>query len=129
MEAETKEHLLKLERNLCEAVKRRDRPAAEAILAADFVATGHAGNFVDREKYLDIHFSPEREFAVFDTSKQTILIYEKAAIVMGEIIIENAKMLNKHEPPKRYTAVYLNRAANWQCAAWQETPIQTEEKF
>lgn len=121
--------LLEAESTICAAVKQRDRAKLDNILAQEFVATGHAGNVVDKAEYLQIHLSPEREFTVFDASKQIFRIYDAAAIVMGEIEIVNAKMPDKHDPPKRYTAVYVRKENDWKCAAWQETPIQKDEKF
>lgn len=125
----TEKMLGAVETALCEAVKNRDRDVLNKVLSDDFIATGHAGNVVDKAKYMEIHLSSTREFTVFDTSETIYRIYGDAAILMGEIRIVNAKMPEKKDPPKRYTAVYIRNDDDWKCAAWQETPIQTKEKF
>ena len=127
---ENTENALKAaETALCDAVKQRDCAALDARLADEFIATGHAGNVVDKAKYMEIHLSPEREFTVFDTSETIFRIYEKVAILMGEISIVNARMPEKKDLPKRYTSVYVKNENDWKCAVWQETPIQSGEKF
>lgn len=114
---------LDLERRLAAAVLARDRPSAEAVLAPDFVATGHAGNTVNRTEYLDIHFAPERRFTRFDTTNQTIAAVAGATIITGTVTMINAN-LAQNRPPARYVALYAPAEDGvLQLRFWQETPI------
>lgn len=115
--------ILATEDELIAAVLAKDRGRAEHVLHPDFVATGHAGNFVDKIKYLDTHFSPERDFTVFETRDQSLLKADGAVVVSGWTTITNAASAEQIAP-KRYTAVYVPAAdARWQILTWQETPI------
>ena len=53
----TEKMLGAVETALCEAVKNRDRDGLDKVLRDDFIATGHAGNVVDKAKYMEIHLS------------------------------------------------------------------------
>ena len=115
--------ILAVERALIDAVLTKDRAGAEAVLADEFTATGHAGNFVDRKTYLDIHFTAEREFTEFTTRDQVLVQVADAVLVCGWTSITSAAA-SRSFGPKRYTALYAPTSGGvWKILYWQETPI------
>lgn len=124
-----REAVLATEQKLIDAVLSKDRARADAVLHPAFVATGHAGNFVDKTKYLDIHFAPERDFTVFETRDQLLLGADGAVVVSGWTTMTNAAS-SEAVAPKRYSAVYVPAAGSgsgWKILSWQETPILDEK--
>ncbi len=121
--------VLAVEAQLVRAVLSRDRESAERVLADDFVATGHAGNVVDRAAYLDIHFSPERRFVRFDTEDRQVATLGTTALVTGRVTMVNDK-LDRNPPPARYSALYVPLDhEGWVLLHWQETPIVEQALF
>ena len=108
------------------AVTSRDRAAADALIAEDFRAIGHTGNLVDKDTYLEIHFSPERDFTVFEGSDSTVLAIGAAHVLTGKFTIENA-LAEEQLPPSMITAVFADRSGNGlKIVSWQETTISKE---
>lgn len=117
--------ILSAEAELTAGVLQKDRTRAAAVLAPDFVAIGHAGNVVGRDDYLDIHFSPDRDFVQFETRDQKVLHLGGAAVVYGWTTARNANS-DDQVPPKQYLAVVVPVGGRWIIQTWQETPIRDE---
>jgi hypothetical protein len=120
--------ILQTEAALCRAVLANDQPTARQLLADTFIAIGHAGNKVDKEQYLSIHFSPERKFVRFDPVDQVVQVFETIGLVIGRITVVNGKTTH-NPPPAFYTAVYHRFSTDWHLISWQETPIQDNPVF
>lgn len=119
---ETEQKIRKLERELIEAVLRRDSDFLKNILADDLTFITPHGDLFD--KTVMTNFDGKLVNESIETDEIVVRIYDQTAIVTGRATIKSRYEEQDLSGQYRFTRVYVKRE-NWQIAAYQATRIAT----
>jgi ketosteroid isomerase-like protein len=126
--AETLEQeIRKLDLTAAEAILRKDFAALDRLCAEDFTVNSPRNEIVKgREGVKDLIRRGVVDYASFTREIETVLIYEKTAIVMGrETVVANenpGKIV-----PRRYTNIWTKRSGKWLLTARHANDISSNQ--
>ena len=110
-----------LERELIEAILRRDEDFLKRILADDLTVITPFGDFVGKAEMARFDEKLFNESIV--TDEIVVRVYEQTAIVTGRATIKSRYEEQDLSGQYRFTRIYLKRDA-WQIVAYQATRIK-----
>jgi ketosteroid isomerase-like protein len=121
---ETEREIRKLERELIDAVLRRDSGYLKNILADDVTVITPFGDLFNKAVMTNFDENLVNESITTDEIK--LRIYDKAAIVTGRAVIKSRYENRDLSGEYRFTRVYLKQP-DWQIVAYQATRIEKTE--
>lgn len=117
---ETEKEIRKLEKDLIEAILRRDFDFLNQILADELTAVTPFGDLLGKEMMTNFDEKLVNQSIVTDEIK--VNIFEKTAVVTGRATIKSRYENQDLSGQYRFTRVYFKRDA-WQIIAYQATRI------
>lgn len=115
--------ILKLDRELFEAVWRADATARDRIVANDFAYVTYAGEFLTKPEWIATVKTPASPSDEFKISDAKVRVYGDTAIATGylETLFRLEQSTGRAE--FRYTNVYMKRQGRWLAVSGQATPV------
>jgi len=117
---ETEKEIRKIEKDLIEAILRRDTDFLNRILADEFTAITPLGDLLDKQIMANLDEKLVNQSIITDEIK--VNVFDKTAIVTGRATIKSQYENRDLSGRYRFTRVYFKREA-WQIIAYQATRI------
>lgn len=117
---ETEREIRELEKDLIEAILRRDSDFLNRILADEFTAVTPFGDLFGKETMTNFDEKLINQSIVTDEIK--VNVFDKTAVVTGRATIKSRYDNQDLSGRYRFTRVYFKREA-WQIIAYQATRI------
>ena len=117
------DEIIKLERELIEAILRRDSAFLEKILAEDLSVVTPFGDLANKAMMVNFDDNLVNESIVTDEIQ--VRVYSDAAVVTGRATIKSRYANQDLSGQYRFTRVYFKREA-WRIVAYQATRIAAE---
>lgn len=122
--SETEREIRKLERELIEAILRRDSAFLNNIMADDLSAITPFGDLLGKAVMINFDDNLVNESIVTDEIK--VRIYGDTAIVTGRATLQSRYANQDLSGQYRFTRVYFKQKENWRIVAYQATRIAEE---
>lgn len=106
-----------MERELAQALMRRDRAMVGSILAEDYILTTSRGNLVDKPRAMADLGSPDLAVESCEIDDVNVRVYGGAAVVIGRSSVTGQLGDQDLSGRFRYTRVYARRQGRWQIVA------------
>jgi ketosteroid isomerase-like protein len=117
------EEVLTVERAWVQAIKSRDIPTLERILAEDYTQILADGNVIGKQAALESYKSLARYWEYAESVDHEIRIYGNTAVMLALWKARGENHGKKFDYQSRFLAVYVKNAGQWQLTADQSTPI------
>lgn len=111
------QQLLKLERQLFDALINKDAKALDRIIASDYSAIDQDGSVIDKAQVLEMVKSGK-------ISVKTVITEDEKMRSLGTTAIVTGRSLWDGWNEVRHTVVWARRQGRWQAVSWQETSIR-----
>ncbi len=120
---EDEQALLQIERDMAEALVKKDAAAMDKMLANEFQANygGWVGN---KKQYLSVLKSDTTKFESMTNSEMKALVLGDTAIVHGLATVRSSMAGKDTSGQERYTDVFVKREGRWQCVTGYGTKVQ-----
>lgn len=122
--ASVEEHLMKLERDAVDAMKRNDISFLENLEAPDYLFIDPAGMVHTREEDLAIARSGDLKIESINIDEMKVRVYGDTAVVTGQSTVKGAFKTQDISGKYRWTDVFVKRNGKWQLVNAQLTPVQ-----
>jgi ketosteroid isomerase-like protein len=122
--ASVEEHLMKLERDAVDAMKRNDISFLENLEAPDYLFIDPAGMVHTREEDLAIARSGDLKIESMNIDEMKVRVYGDTAVVTGQSTVKGAFKTQDISGKYRWTDVFVKRNGKWQLVNAQLTPVQ-----
>ncbi|MGI8811545.1 MAG: nuclear transport factor 2 family protein [Pyrinomonadaceae bacterium] len=123
------QEVLKLEKEMYEALIRPDTPFFERILAEDYAEARVSGGMIDKARLIQILKSGRLKVLAYDINEVRVRIYGKTALATGrysrnELINGLDGKETEYNQQGRFVDVWEKRNGNWQRVYNQDTNIE-----
>ncbi|MEJ7731851.1 MAG: nuclear transport factor 2 family protein [Polyangiaceae bacterium] len=105
------------------AIVRKDRPAIEGNMAADFRQIDGAGNLETKASFVDGLVSPDLEIDPYAVEDFDVRLYGDTALLTGRTRMTGRYQGKAFTSHYRYTDVYVRSAGAWQVVSVQISKI------
>jgi ketosteroid isomerase-like protein len=120
------EHLMKLERDGIEAMKRNDISFMENLEAPDFLFIDPGGMVHTRDEDLAIARSGDLKIESMNIDEMKVRVYGDTAVVTGQSTVKGMFKTQDISGKYRWTDVFVKRNGKWQLVNAQLTPVQAQ---
>ena len=116
------QQLITLENAWNDAVVKKDRAALERIMADDYSYTESNGSVLNKTQEIAETMSDDAKWNSAKLDDVNVRVFGDVAIVTGRVTLEGAQK-GYVSGPRRFTDVFVKRAAGWQVVAGEATLI------
>jgi ketosteroid isomerase-like protein len=120
-----RERVAQLEREVGEAITRRDRARLEQLIADDFVAVNPQGVAMTKAQALAQVTSPEYALESLVNDEIEVRLFGDVALARARGTARGRIRGAETSAQIRYLRVWVKRAGQWQAIAAQATPLET----
>ena len=115
--------ILKLEDDWAHALKTKDRPILDAIIARNFTFIEPDGTVKNRDEYLADRSSDVAELESFELADLKVSVFENCALASGLSKVTERRQGKRYRFSLRWKELWLKDNGNWQVVASQATPV------
>lgn len=119
--AHDQETLLKLEKELEQAVVSNDAAAVGWLLADDSIIVGPDGRIIDKSRFLEVIRSGALSHEKMESQDMRVRIYDNTAIVTALTTSKGKFMGQEFTSLERATDIFVKQNDRWQCLFTQLT--------
>ncbi len=116
--------LKKMEGELFEAFKQRDRAALDRLMTPDYMATNQDGSTSNKAETLEAFKNDAVSIESFETEDVLVRPLGNTAIITGHSRWKGRRGGQEASGQFRHTGVWVKRQGRWQIVSWQETAIK-----
>lgn len=126
--ADIEKALLQMERDWMEAVKNRDKPALERLVADDFVSIGWDGKTFNKADGIAANLAPDSKLESYTIDPLKVRIFGDTAVVTGGDTEKSSFKGKDTSGQYAWTDVYAKRNGRWQAVASHSSRFPAEKK-
>jgi ketosteroid isomerase-like protein len=115
------QELTRMEREIGEAITRRDLAALDRLIADDFSVTSPLGQMMTKQQALDTLTSPDYELEFLCNAEITVRVFGDAAVATAVGTTKGRYQGQDASSQFRYTRVWVKRQGCWQAVAAHST--------
>jgi ketosteroid isomerase-like protein len=113
--------VLRLEKELSQAIVKNDAEAAGRFLADDWIIVDPDGGVIDKARFLDVIKSGTLTHEMMESDDTRVRIYQNTAIVTALTTTKGKYSGQAFNARERATDVFIKQGGRWQCAFSQLT--------
>ena len=121
--SDVEEELLKLEKELENAIVQNDPEAIERFVAADWIIIDPDGQIVNSKRFFEAIKSGALTHEMMDSEDLHVRVYGDSALVTGLTRTKGKFMGHDFSTQERATDVFVKREGRWQCVLTHLTRI------
>lgn len=122
----TEEQIEKLENDRAQAVVKGDVATLDKMTADDYTIIDRAGRMRDKQATMAAIKSGDIKLTSNKLSDLKVRVYGDTAVITGRSDAEGTVNGTPSNGPVRFTRVYVKKGGQWQCVAFQQTPIASQ---
>jgi ketosteroid isomerase-like protein len=111
----SEEELLKVEKELAEAIVKNDLEGIERLVAVDWIIVGPDGEIVERARFFEVIKSGAMTHDTMESEDFRIRVYGDSAVATGITRTKGKFMGQEFSTQERATDVFVSRDGRWQC--------------
>jgi len=115
------EELVKLEKELAQAVTKNDADAVDGFLADDWIIVDPDGGIIDKARFLGVIKSGVLSHELMESADLRVRLYGNTAVVTGLTTTKGKFMGQDFASCERATDIFVKRNDRWQCVFTQLT--------
>jgi ketosteroid isomerase-like protein len=115
--------ILKLEDDWARALKTKDRPLLDAIVAPNFTFIEPDGTVKNRDEYLADRSSDVADIESFELADLKVSVFENCALTSGLSKITERRQGKRYRFNLRWKELWLKDNGRWRVVASQATPV------
>ena|ERR1700730_5635063 len=120
---DTKEELLKWEKEFEKAVVANDADAIGKFLADDWVVVDPNGEIIDKARFLDVIKSRTLTHELMESEEMNVRAYGDSAVVTALMTTKGKFAGQEFTTRERATNVFVKQSGRWQCVFSQLTKL------
>ena len=123
-EQESMRQVIDMERQMKEALLRRDADFSSRTLSEDYVAITPLGQVTTKQETIAARRSGQLRYESINVSDMVVRVYGDMAVVTARADVKGRQLGEDFSGPYRYTRIWVRRSGRWQTVSCQATVTQ-----